>query len=419
MSYKQFNRIRGLDGWDASWAQTLSRSETHVDLQGLTGRIAFVVDNADEAVAAVVLGLRHHLDMGIVTRDRLTDAVRTALYQAGAHLFDFSQRVLDKVPLTTAHQPGRVFVLTSGTTGVAKLVDHTWQTLNTRPREKALVEEETWFVPYQVGSYAWYQMICLGLFQDGQHIINADANDLVSSFTRNASSITAMSSTPTFWRVINMSVDEAALRSIPIRSISLGGEIVDQALLDRLGSLYPEADIRHIYASTEAGAAIVVKDRRAGFPKAFLDRPQRSASIRVADGRLFVQSQFSQAAACGRADQWLDTGDLVEVVDDRVYFRGRDKETVINVGGMKAFPTEIEAHLLEHPDVLWAHVKARRAPLVGALPTASLVFAKPIRKPEEVEAELSKFLRNRLPSHAVPRVWEFLDAIPVKASLKS
>lgn len=419
MPFKQFNRVRGLDGRDASWAQTLAHAERHVDPTTLTGRIAFVVDDADEASAAVVLGLRHRLDMGIVTRDRLTDAVRTSLYQAGVHLFDFSRRALEKVPLTTAHQPGRVFVLTSGTTGAAKLVDHTWQTLNTRPSEKSSVEEEAWFVPYQVGSYAWYQMICLGLFQGGQHIINADAKDLVGSFTRNVSSITAISSTPTFWRVINMSVDEAIVRSAPIRSISLGGEIVDQALLDKLGSLYPRADIRHIYASTEAGAAIVVKDRRAGFPKAFLDRPQRQASIRVADGRLFVRSQFTHAAAGGRADQWLDTGDLVEVVDDRVYFRGRDKDTVINVGGMKAFPTEIEAQLLQHPDVLWAHVKARRAPLVGALPTARLVFAKPVSRSDEVEAELSKFLRSRLPAHAVPRVWEFLDAIPVKASLKS
>ena len=90
MSYKQFNRIRGLDGCDASWAQTLSRSETHVGLQGLAGRIAFVVDNADEAVAAVVLGLRHHLDMGIVTRDRFTDVVRTALYIKPAPIYSIS-----------------------------------------------------------------------------------------------------------------------------------------------------------------------------------------------------------------------------------------------------------------------------------------------------------------------------------------
>ncbi len=296
------------------------------------------------------------------------------------------------------------------------MVSHTVGTLNTFVRVTQL-GRNIWFLPYQIGSYAWFQMVALSFFVAGQDLVPADPADVALSF-ENAlicGHVTAISSTPTFWRVAFMSVPSGVLANAPIRSISLGGEIVDQAILDQLTSMYPGAKIRHIYASTEAGAAIVVSDGRAGFDAKLLDQSERAVGVRVEEGRLLIRSPYGHA---GASEEWIDTGDLVDQRDGRVYFMGRATDTMINVGGQKAFPADIEAYLMSHQDVTWARVTARRAPLVGSLPAASIVLRR-VMDAETAEGMLIAYCENRLAEYAIPRIWEFLKTVPIGASLKS
>jgi acyl-CoA synthetase (AMP-forming)/AMP-acid ligase II len=264
-------------------------------------------------------------------------------------------------------------------------------------------------------------MLCLGAFTPGQDLFCASSSDPVSSLAEALTAgVTAVSSTPTFWRYAFLNLDPDVVRKSKLETISLGGETVDQAILDELRAIFPSSSIRHIYASSEAGAAIVVTDGRAGFPASRLSQNDGSSlQLKVEDGRLFVRSPFTTAAAAGNPDKWIDTGDLVEVRGDRVYFLGREGSTMINVGGMKAFPSEIESHLMMHSNVSWAQVYARKAPFVGMLPAARVVLREPSSDPARDQAELISFLRGSLSEHAVPRFWDFITEIPVKPSLKS
>lgn len=213
-----------------------------------------------------------------------------------------------------------------------------------------------------------------------------------------------------------MSIDLDVFKASTVASISLGGEIVDQAILDFLSTTFPAAKIKHIYASSETGAAIVVSDGLAGFDAGILnDSTDRPVSVRIVNARLQVRSRYGNSDAAGT---WVDTGDVVERVGDRVFFRGRADNQMINVGGQKAFPAVIEGVLLSHPNVVWAQIVAKRAPLMGYLPAANLVL-KPGISPERAEIELSQFCEAQLPEYAVPRLWNFLDAVPIRASLKS
>jgi acyl-CoA synthetase (AMP-forming)/AMP-acid ligase II len=299
-------------------------------------------------------------------------------------------------------------------------VEHNWQTLNTLIRVRESLPR-FWFVPYQPGSYAWYQMLCLGAFTPGQDLFCASSSDPVTSFSDALGmGVTAISSTPTFWRYVFLNVDGKILRSANLETISLGGETVDQPLLDQLRASFPNASIRHIYASSEAGAAIVVTDGRAGFPVSRLTQGDGSSlELKMENGKLLVRSPFTTAAAAGNPDSWVDTGDLVVVRGDRVHFLGREESSMINVGGMKAFPGEIESHLMMHPNVFWAQVYARKAPFVGMLPAVRVVLREPSDSSAHDEAELASFLRKSLPEHAVPRFWDFINDIPLKPSLKS
>ncbi|GAB5388174.1 MAG: hypothetical protein Alpg2KO_11420 [Alphaproteobacteria bacterium] len=414
------NRI-SFSGVGHSWGQRIEATRDQIGsrlAQIQDKRVIFAADNELEAASCVAFGLDAGLDFGVIEQSRLSDDLRNRFAEAGVTLIAPTGDIEFAEPETRSdHVPGRISVLTSGTTGLPKLVAHTPQTLNTFDRVRTIPENQ-WFVPYQVGSYAWYQMISLGVFVPDQGIVLGQSQDLMTSFEAALKSgeVTAISSTPTFWRQAAMSIEPEIMHRSPISSISLGGEIVDQAILDYLKGMFPKAAIKHIFASSEAGAAIVVSDGLAGFDASLLDeKTDKPVSIRIRDDRLEIKSRYGNAEADGN---WIDTGDLVERVGDRIFFRGRADNLMINVGGQKAFPAVIEAHLLSHPDIQWAQVVAKRAPLVGNLPMANLVL-KPGTDAAEAEISLTRFCEEGLPDYAVPRLWNFLDAVPLRSSLKS
>lgn len=382
-----------------------------------TQRSVFVVQDMESALGLIAYGIGGGLDFGVIEAARLSPEVEARFAEAGVRLVDAQTgAALGADPVAMAPEPGRITVLTSGTTGLLKLIPHTAETLNTFDRVREM-PPQSWFLPYQIGSYAWFQMVALGLFVPGQDLVPGDFSDLAGSFEAalRQGQVTAISSTPTFWRHALMSIDEALLRAAPLRSISMGGEIVDQPILDRLAGLYPQARIRHIYASSEAGAAIVVTDGKAGFDAALLDRAGGTIGLKVEEGHLFIRSPYANKDG---AEDWVDTGDLVEIREGRVFFCGRAGNQMINVGGQKAFPVDIEAHLMTHPDVVWARVTARRAPLVGHLPVAQVVLRR-AADPDRDEALLTAHCAGRLADYAIPRMWDFLDSVPLRASLKS
>ena len=115
--------------------------------------------------------------------------------------------------------------------------------------------------------------------------------------------------------------------------------------------------------------------------------------------------------------QWINTGDAIEVRDDRAIILGRADQSIINVGGTKVAACDVERCIMQHPSITWCRVYGRRAPLVGALVAADVVF----RSTQEAvsEAQLIRFCGERVPKEMVPRLWRFLDRIPMTSNLKT
>lgn len=115
-------------------------------------------------------------------------------------------------------------------------------------------------------------------------------------------------------------------------------------------------------------------------------------------------------------DDWFATGDIAEMNDDGcLYLRGRVR-SVINVGGLKCFPEEVEAALCTHPGVKAARVIARAHPALGAMPSAEII-------PQNAEApppvmELRKLCQERLSAYKVPLFYTFVSELPLTASGK-
>ena len=141
----------------------------------------------------------------------------------------------------------------------------------------------------------------------------------------------------------------------------------------------PEARIVHAFASTEAGFAFEVDDGQAGFPARLLDECGGRAALRVVGGSLQVRSPGAASHYLGPehqqiagVDGFVDTGDILEARGDRYHFVGR-RDGMINVGGLKVHPEEVEAVLNAHPDIRMARVMARPNPFTGAVVMAEVV----------------------------------------------
>ncbi|MGA4727194.1 AMP-binding protein [Micromonospora taraxaci] len=372
---------------------------------------------AHSAVHALTAARQHAVygtELLLSSASRVDAAMRVELLDAG-----FTVSVLDddgahpSVPARPrAAEPGRLWLLTSGSTGRPKRVGHTLDTLTT---VRADQPDRTWLCPYAPGTYAWWQVVTLSLTQPGQHLVVVEPDELDDWPTVAAAhGVDAASGTPTFWRR-TLYRDAAALARVPLRQITLGGEPVDQAILDQLRDIFPAARISWIYASSEVGASIVVHDGRAGFPVDWLDRetPGRP-TLSVVDDELVVTSPFHGAGLAGP----VRTGDRVQVRDDRVLITGRLDSDEINVGGSKVSAGVVRGVLAEHPAVAWARVTGRRAPVLGRMVVAEVVLA-PTEHLDTAEAALVRWCADRLPEYAVPRRIRVLTEIPVKESLKS
>ncbi|HTR97852.1 MAG TPA: AMP-binding protein [Candidatus Acidoferrales bacterium] len=380
--------------------------------------VAFACAGAEEAIGAAAALADRPFDALLLPLERLTPDVLALLAAQGWGVQDAQGRLTRPARAATA-EPGRVTLLTSGTTGTPKLVPHRWETLFTL-RRAGEARPMRWLLTYQSGTYAWFQMVTLALFVRGQELVAGDEPDPAGLLALAAGQgANAISSTPTFWRFALLTTDTAMLDALAFEQLTLGGERVDQAVLDQLHARFPRARLSHIYASTEVGAAIVVHDGREGFPAAWMSPPDAPADpsavqFRVEDGRLLVRSPYASPAGEG----WVDTGDEVEHRGDRILVTGRRGATLINVGGLKVAPHAVEEVLLHHADVAWCRVRGQASRLVGALVAADVVL-RPGADAAAAEQALARHAAAHLPEHAVPRLWTILDAIPMTGNRKS
>ncbi|MGP8119493.1 MAG: ANL family adenylate-forming protein [Xanthobacteraceae bacterium] len=355
----------------------------------------------------------------------------TTVAPLGLAMVEASRRLAPLARRSTATRRTEWILLTSGTTGAPKLVRHDLASLIAPIRASARSPGDTvWATFYDIRRYGGLQ-IFLRAMLGGSSMILSSAGEAMDSHLQRLGrrGVTHISGTPSHWRRVLMS---GAAQAMSPRYVRLSGEIADQAVLDALHATYPEAAISHAYASTEAGVGFNVIDGREGFPAALVGgQPQDTdVGIKVEDGTLRIRSPRTAFDYLGpghpairAADGFVDTGDLVELRGDRYVFIGR-RGGVINVGGQKVHPEEVETTINQHPAVQMSLVRARRNPITGALVVADVV-AKPSQAGPLSEAEQSRLAeeilahcRGALRPYKVPAQIRFVPSLTVAATGK-
>jgi acyl-coenzyme A synthetase/AMP-(fatty) acid ligase len=320
-------------------------------------------------------------------------------------------------------------LFTSGTTGLPKLVLHTLSSLcPTIGLTGNSGSSVVWSTFYDIRRYGGLQIFLRGLL-GGSSLVLSSAEESTEDFLVRAggSGVTHISGTPSHWRRALMS---ASFHRLAPGYIRLSGEMADQAILDNLHTAYPHATIVHAFASTEAGLAFEVRDGLAGFPASLIGLQDSGVEMKIEDGSLRIRSPRTAARYLGSSgealtdqDGFVDTHDLVELRGERYYFVGR-ADGVINVGGLKVHPEEVEAVISRHPGVRMSLVKARRNPITGALVVADVVAQSTsgqigiMPDTTALKAQILETCRQTLPAHKVPAAIRFVPSLEMTTSGK-
>ena len=267
-------------------------------------------------------------------------------------------------------------MLTSGTSGVPKIVGHTLEGLTGAIIADAPARSASavWATFYDIRRYGGLQIFLRAIVGGGSMVVSEPGEAVADHVARLRSrGVTHISGTPSHWRKLLMS--GSASRFSP-RYVRLSGEIADQAVLDGLSAAFPAASIGHAYASTEAGVGFAVNDGGEGFPAGMIGTSGDGVEMKVEDGSLRIRSRRTAHAYVGRnaagltdGDGFVDTGDMVELRGDRYHFIGR-RGGIINIGGLKVHPEEIEAVINRRAEVRMSRAKSRRSPITGAIVVA-------------------------------------------------
>jgi acyl-CoA synthetase (AMP-forming)/AMP-acid ligase II len=407
-----------------------------VELDGIAGRL--VIGTPDLSVEHLPRVLARGAVDAIVV-----DAPEGAESLAGLRpVFLCSAGMAGRVRLANA-APTRTtewVLLTSGTTGAPKLVVHTLATLSgaitsSQPQQADVV----WGTFYDIRRYGGMQILLRALLGGGSFVVSGAGEPAADYLARLAEhGATHISGTATHWRRALMS--PVAVKIHP-RYVRLSGEIADQGILNSLRSSYTDARIGHAFASTEAGVAFEVNDGLEGFPADLLDAPG-SVEARIVDGSLRIRSdrialgylvdplEGTSADPGGGvlqsvtdADGFVDTGDIIERRGHRCLFLGR-RTGVINVGGNKVYPEEVEAVINRHPAVRMSLVRSRRNPITGSLVSADIVLNDGTPQfgagatAEVLRQEILGLCRATLPPYKIPASLRFVSALDVAAAGK-
>ncbi len=400
------------DGTTYEWAHINALANKLAPELQQGSRAAVTAHSVPTLVEALVAAQRSGVELALLRQASPRPAGAAVQIEKGGRLVRLGPGAQGRSPHFA------VLIPTSGTTGEPKLVRQDFTRLIGRLRGNHRPDSR-WLLTYEPTAFGGVQAI-LAVVAAGATMIaapGAGPADLARLALEHQ--VTHISATPGVWRRLLQKFGDAVP---PLRAVTLGGDISDQPLLDRLAQRFPEARQYQIYASSEAGVVFTVTDGQAGFPVDWLESGVDDVMLRVRNGGLEIQTprvMLNYAGGEARpfaSDGWLISGDRIERRGARALFTGR-AEAMIPNGGTKISPARIEIALLSVPGVGEVLVK-----MVGAPGPAAELVAAVVLDPGSVAADMQERLRRYVEENLAPaerpRTFEFVDQIPLAPSGK-
>lgn len=303
--------------------------------------------------------------------------------------------LLDKLRLSG---DSGLILFSTGTTGRPKAILHNL--------EKFLNRYETPKPPLKALSFLLFDhigglnTILHTLFNKGQVICLRERTlDNVIKLIKKYK-IELLPTTPTFLRMLALSNNLENKIGNSLKIISYGTERMDQPTLNILIKKFPKVDFRQTYGMSELGILRVKSESKSSL---FMKVGGEGIETKIRNNILYIKAKnrmlgYLNADSPFDKDGWYCTKDIVEVKNDEfIKIIGRDSD-LINIGGIKFMPSEVERYCLDLPEVKYAKAIGRKNPITG---NHLELYLEAYNEDLDLK-EIMIFLKNNLPSHMIP-----------------
>jgi long-chain acyl-CoA synthetase len=222
---------------------------------------------------------------------------------------------------------------------------------------------------------------------------------------------------PTFLNMLLLSGAHQRHDLSSLRLVAYGTEPMPASVLARLAEAMPQVSLLQTYGLSELG----VLRTRSREGTLWVQFTGEGYETQIRDGILWVRTPTSMLGYLNApdrfdADGWFCTEDAVEVDGDYLRILGRTSD-LINVGGRKVYPAEVEEVLLDLPNVRDVAVFGKANPLTGQIVAARINLVEP-EPLDAFKRRMRIFCKDRLPSYRIPVHVEFTDEDQFGARMK-
>lgn len=207
---------------------------------------------------------------------------------------------------------------------------------------------------------------------------------------------------PTFINLILLSEAYNQYDLDSLKTVTYGTEPMPESTLKRFHELFPKIRLLQTYGLSELG---ILRSKSRSSDSLWVKIGGEGFQTRVVNGVLHIKAQsamlgYLNSTAPLTEDGWFDTGDAVEV--DGEYFKilGRTSE-IINVGGEKVYPAEVEGVIQELPNVHEVTVYGQKNPITGNMVCAKVTLNR-AEDHKEFSKHLKHYCRQKLQNYKVP-----------------
>ena len=215
--------------------------------------------------------------------------------------------------------------------------------------------------------------------------------------------INILPTTPTFLNLllINDNFDLSKFSSLKL--ITYGTERMSETLLQKINTFLPNVKLLQTFGTSETG---ILKTVSKSSNSLFFKIVDKNKDFKIENGELFLKSKTTVKGYLNHNNEnfkdggWYATGDLVEIDNENfIKIIGR-KNKLINVGGLKVFPSEVEAVLNSIEGVLASTVYGQPHNITG-----NIVCAKIHTRSNEkklLKVLIKKICREKLDKYKIP-----------------
>jgi long-chain acyl-CoA synthetase len=317
--------------------------------------------------------------------------------------------------LVERRHPGLV-IFSSGSTGAPKAILHDLVGILEKFRK---VRQKKTTLTFLLFDHIGGVDTMLNTFASGGCVVTvAERTPELVAKAIEAERVHTLPASPTFLNLLLISGvwEQRDLSSLKV--IAYGTEPMPESTLRRLREVFPGVALVQTYGMSELG---VLRSRSKDSDSLWLKFTGEQFATKVVDGTLWVKADsamlgYLNAPDLFDADGWLNTQDAVEVDGEYLRILGRASD-LINVGGQKVYPAEVENALLQLENVREVAVFGKPHPMMGQIVAARFN----LKQPEELalfKRRMNAFCRERLAKYQIPVLVELVDAAQYGARFK-